>query len=211
MTETIRLQWIYSMHECAGIHNALTTLTGLQHKTSEQHIELGASRSTRNCEDVSKVQICFDQHEPFNSNEHRLRSLASGLTASDGDGINCDKTKEVVLKLQKQLDNISVLEASIKRSEQVKSLDHLYPAVQVDKQKVHINPTLLFSRLIAIVQREEDMSPYFDYELTSMPTSIFKDYAMRKTVKSQLAKTLTSNVVVSDLHSMCLMVGLLFT
>jgi len=29
MTEAIRLQWIYSMHECAGIHNGMTTLTGL--------------------------------------------------------------------------------------------------------------------------------------------------------------------------------------
>ena len=67
----------------------------------------------------------------------RQDSLFSGLTASVGDGINCDKTKEIGLKLQKQLDNISVLEASIKRSEQVKSLDHLYPEVQVDKQKVH--------------------------------------------------------------------------
>ena len=69
MTEAVHLQWIYSMHECAGIHNAMTALTGLQHKTSEQHIELGASRSTGDCEDVSKVQIWFDQHEPFNSND----------------------------------------------------------------------------------------------------------------------------------------------
>ena len=31
MTEAVCLQWIYSMHECAGVHNAMTTLTGLQH------------------------------------------------------------------------------------------------------------------------------------------------------------------------------------
>ncbi len=52
----------------------------------------------------------------------------------------------------------------------------------------------LFSRLIAIVQREEDMTPYFRYELTPIPTSLFKDGVMRKTQKSQLAKLLTSDL-----------------
>ena len=58
----------------------------------------------------------------------------------------------------------------------------------VEKKKVHINPTLLFSRLIAIVQREEDMAPFFDYELTTIPTSLFKDSGLRKTDKAQLAE-----------------------
>ena len=47
MTEAVRLQWIYSMHKCAEIHNAMTAITDLQHTTSEQHIELGNSRSSR--------------------------------------------------------------------------------------------------------------------------------------------------------------------
>lgn len=35
------------------------------------------------------------------------------------------------------------------------------------------------------------MSPYFDYELTSFPTSLFKDNFMCKSVKVQLAKSVT--------------------
>ena len=77
----------------------------------------------------------------------------------------------------------------------------MYPGIQIDKDKVHINPTLLFSRLIAIVQREEDMAPYFDYELTAIPTSLFKDYAMHKTAKVQLAKALMSNVQPSECNT----------
>ena len=38
------------------------------------------------------------------------------------------------------------------------------------------------------------MTPYFDYELTAIPTSLFKDHAMRKTAKAQLAKALMSNL-----------------
>lgn len=81
------------------------------------------------------------------------------------------------------------------------SLDHLYPGIQVDKEKVQINSILPFSRMIAIVQREEDTTPYFDYELTAIPTSLFKDYAMRKTAKAQLAKALMSNVQASECNT----------
>ena len=125
--ETIRLQWIYSLHKCAGVHDAITMITNLKHKTSEQHVELGISRSKRDFEDRNRIQEWFNQHEPFDLSENRLRSLSSGLTATDGDGVNCDKTEEVGSKIQGQLDNVCVIEASIKRREQVLSLDHLYP------------------------------------------------------------------------------------
>ena len=56
---------------------------------------------------------------------------------------------------------------------EVQSLEYLQPGIQVEKKKININPTLLFSRLIAVVQREEDMAPFFNYRLN--PTSLFKD------------------------------------
>ena len=198
VTETVRLQWIYSLHKCAGVHDAMTTITHLKHKTSEQHVELGASRSKRDFDDVRKIQEWFDQHEPFNLNEEKLRSLSSGLTAADGDGVNCDKTEQVGAKIHEYLNKVTVTEATIKRSHQVKSLDHLLPGIQVEKKKVSINPTLLFSRLIAIVQREEDMAPFLEYELTTIPTSLFKDNAMRKTDKSRLAQAFKQAVQPSE-------------
>ena len=75
-----------------------------------------------------------------------------------------------------------------------KSLDHLYPGIQVDKQKVHIHPNHLFNRLLAITQRENNMAPYFEYELTALLTSLFKENFMRKPLKSQLAKALEIGV-----------------
>ena len=96
-----------------------------------------------------------------------------------------------------QLDGLNVAEASIKRRD-IKPLADLKPRIQVDQKKLNINPIMLFSRLIAIVQREEDMSPYFDYELTAFPTSLFKDNFMRKSVKAQLVKSLTDSVDTSE-------------
>ena len=194
MTETVHLQWIYSMHKCARVHDAMTAITNLKHNTSDQHVELGISRCKRDFKDLCSIQEWFDQHEPFDINEPRLRSLSLGLIAAEGDGINCDKTEQIGVQIQKQLDNISVTEGSNKRSQQVRSLNHLLPGLKVDKKQVYINPTILFSRLIAIIQREEEISPYFDYELTVIPTSLFKDNTMRKTPKSQLAKAVANNV-----------------
>lgn len=115
MTEFIRLQWVYSLHKCAGIHNAMTTATNLKHKTSDQHIELGISRCKRDFEDLSKIQVWFSQHEPFNMNERRLRSLSSGLTATDSDDVNCHRTEDVGAKIQQQLDNVCVTKAAVSK------------------------------------------------------------------------------------------------
>ena len=90
----------------------------------------------RDFKDLGKIQEWFEQHEPFNLSEGRLCSLSSGLTATDGHGMNCDITEEV-----------------------------------------------------------GDMIPYFSYELAAIPTSLFRDSAMRKTQKSQLAKALTNDVL----------------
>ena len=118
--------------------------------------------------------------------------ISSGLTATDGDGMNCDITEEVGAKIQKMLDNISVAEASLKRNDQIHFLRSLKPGIQIDQKKY---PMHLFSRLIAIVQREKDMIPYFSYALAAIPMSLFRDSAMRKTQKSQLAKALTNDVL----------------
>ena len=194
LTESVHLQWVYSMHKCAAIHRSMTTLTGLNHDTSDQHIDLGSSRSNRDFHDLNNIQQWFDQHEPFDLTEERLRSLSSGLIAADDDCINCDKVEEIVAKIQEQLDNLSIPVASIRRKDRIQALNHLYPAIQIDKHKVHFNPSILFTQLTAIVQREEDIKLFFAYELTAIPTTLFKDGFMRKPVKSQLAQYLTLNV-----------------
>ena len=156
------------------------------------------SRCERDFQDLLKIQEWFDEHEPFDVKEVKLRSLSSGLTTTEGDGINPDKAEEVGLKIQIQLDGLNVAEASIKRRDHIKPLADLKPRIQIDQQKLNINPIILFSGLIAIVQREEDMNPYFNYELTAFPTSLFKDNFMRKSVKAQLAKSLTDSMDSSE-------------
>jgi len=189
------------MHKCAEVHDAMTTMTEVKTKASEQHIELSRSRCKRDFQDLLKIQKCFDQHEPFDLKGVKLRSLSSGLTTALGDGINPEKAEEVGLRIQRQVDSLNVTEASIKRNNHIKPLVDLKPGVYVDQQKLNINPTILFSRLIAIVQRKESTIPYFEYELTAFLTSLFKDNFMCKAVKSQLAKSLTDSTDSFELRS----------
>ena len=65
ITETVRLQWIYSMHRCAAVHDVMTTAT--QQVSSEQHIDLSTSRCNQDFSDLGKIQEWFDLHEPFDS------------------------------------------------------------------------------------------------------------------------------------------------
>ena len=110
VTESVRLQWICSMHKCAGIHDAMTTATKLKHRTSEQHIELGASRSKRDYGDLRKIQNWFNVFEPFNQNQPKLCSLSSG---SSDDDVNCDQTEQIGAKIHSQLDNVSIIRRCI--------------------------------------------------------------------------------------------------
>ena len=71
-----------------------------------------------------------------------MRSLSSSLTASENDGVNCDCTEEVSAKIQQKFDNVTVTEASLKRSDQIRSLNHLQPGIQINNKKYHIDPII---------------------------------------------------------------------
>ena len=106
--------------------------------------------------------------------------MSSGLTTTEGDGINPDKAEEVGLKIQMQLNSLNVAEAAIKRRDHIKPLADLKPGIQIDQQKLNINLIILY------------------YELTAFPTSLFKDNFMRKSAKAQLTKSLTDSVDSSE-------------
>ena len=58
---------------------------------------------------------------------------------------------------------------------------------------IQINETVLFQRLIVLMERTDDLSAFFEHELTPTPTSFFKDGYLRKANKSDLASALTKN------------------
>ena len=56
---------------------------------------------------MEKIISWFGTHNPIDPTIETLQSLSTGLTASDGDNINCNDAKNVGLQMQMKLDRVS--------------------------------------------------------------------------------------------------------
>ena len=73
----------------------------------------------------------------------------------------------------------------------MRNLLQLTRAVKIDTQDLHIDPAILFSRLLVLVERSEDPASYFQYELTTYPESIFNRNYMKNVNKALLGHAIT--------------------
>ena len=62
---TVRLLWVLSGHKFAEVHEAMAELSGSKHTTSEQHVELGTSRKSRDFIDLVKIIQWLLTFNPF--------------------------------------------------------------------------------------------------------------------------------------------------
>ena len=144
---------------------------------------------------MRKIMEWFVVHDPFEATVPQLRSLARCLTAYEGGGIKCDETEKVGEAIQQSMDGKSVSDGSLA----IRTLDDLRPGIKIDTHIVRIDPSVLFTRCTALVQREgEDILPYFRHEMTAVPASLFKDFFMRKVDKSELARSIWKNLTTID-------------
>ena len=132
----------------------MITLTGSLRRKSEQNVELGASWVWRDNANLEKIIHWFDDHDPFDINDPSLCSLSTGLYTEEADRINCDEAKLVGERLQNLLDNKSMHDAKLPRKEKVKTIANLNPGVQIENTIIHIDPSIMFMRLMAIMHQE---------------------------------------------------------
>ena len=95
MSESVRSTWIYSMHRCAGVHNAMCSLTNNRHLGNQNHVDLRPSRIARDIEDMNKLSNWLDEHDPFDESTPVLRNLANGKIADESLKIDCDQVEQV--------------------------------------------------------------------------------------------------------------------
>ena len=152
------------------------------------------NRIKRDNADFKMIELFFEVHNPFDPEEPDLRNIFTGLTAKTDDQINCNQTEDIGKVVNEKLDGISFCNSSIKQKEQIKSLEELKVGVKLDKETIYVDPSVLFSRLLLMIEREQRMIEYFRHELTPVPTSPFEDGMMRKSAKSVLMKAVTKNV-----------------
>ena len=108
--------------------------------------------------------------------------------------MNCDEAEEIGAKIQQSLDDVEFKISKTKRSEKVKTMSSLQNAVKVRDEEVPIDHMTLFTRLVVLVIRENDIALYYFYELLPYSTSLFKNEIMRDPKNSKLREYLTKNI-----------------
>ena len=96
---------------------------------------------------MTKVLDCFDANDPFDSKEHRLQSLSSGLVASDE--VNCDNEEAVGASIMSHMDGVAFTDVVMKKANQV----HTLAESKLDKigvNRLPIDSSTLFSRFVII-------------------------------------------------------------
>ena len=117
MTEPVRLFWVLLGHKCAEVHEAMTEPSGSKYTTSEQHVELGTSRKSRDFIDLVKIIQWLLTFNPFVLTNSNLRSLQSGLSSSkEKDGVNCEDAETIGANIQTKLDNKAFNDIYFKKS-----------------------------------------------------------------------------------------------
>ena len=106
MSEDVRHLWVLSMSDSALIHQAMTEATGVAVKSSEQHVEMGITRRSRDHRDCQKFLEWLQQRNPFLYEDNCLHSLSLGMISDECDAVNCDQAEEVGQAIQDQLDGI---------------------------------------------------------------------------------------------------------
>ena len=142
-------------------------LTNVSAKCSEQHEEIGKSRTSQDYRDCQKFLEWLNERNPFHVPDQDLYSLATGLVSSNGtDNVNCELAEEVGKEIQSELDNLTYEAATIRRKNQITNLESFQSKKNTKHQKEMADPSMMFHRLITIASREEDLDPIFEYELT---------------------------------------------
>lgn len=108
MSEIVRTLWVGTMHQGAQVHLAMSNLTDL-HEVNQDHVDIGYSRANRECSDMHKLIEWLESNDPFSLHDSKLRSLSSGLVASDNDDVTADTAEEVGAAIQQNMNGLKIL------------------------------------------------------------------------------------------------------
>jgi hypothetical protein len=195
LSENARTTWVKTVHMCATIHTSMLAVTGLLKSFSTtQHADVSTSRASRDFADIMKIVEWFEANNPFDTFNRSLRSLSNGVSAAENDPVNCDKAEDIGASIMQRMNGLPYSEVSIKKADKVVTLSQIGTVSAPRSKQVNIDATVLFSRLVVIMSRCTDIASYFSFELTALPTSLFKDSFMRKADKAQLKNELIQSV-----------------
>lgn len=185
-------KWIHGSPYCLKVQEALDEFAGTSLNYTEQHVELRESRKKRDTTDLEKFNSWFRQHNPFTKVSGDLVALHTGFVSDES--VNCDKAYEVGLAAMQNMKGKSFGELKLKRKDMVITQAN-YKSTSVRSLKVNINTQQLFNRILCVSDCPDKLKTYLEYELASLPPSIFDDASLRKGTKSSIVKLFSEGIV----------------
>ena len=131
---------------CTGkLCNARTYRSVLSYTTSDQHKDVSKARQERDIADTLEVLEYLTPRSPFGGNS-TLHSIALGITADAT--VHGDCAQQVGKKV---LEGKTTAQHTFKKKDQVCPLSNSN-TINVRDEVIHINPQLLFQRLVTAGQ-----------------------------------------------------------
>jgi len=82
MTESVRIQWVHTIHICAAIYEAMSHITKTANSTSEHHVDLSGTRRHRDNKDLQILLNWLHTYNPFYRDNRFLTNIFTGVTDS---------------------------------------------------------------------------------------------------------------------------------
>ena len=196
-SEAQQLSWLLSRPTCAEYNHSIQKLTSVSFLSSDQHTPTHSwstgARMTRDKQDVDKLTTFFTTYDPF-SPDPTLHCIATGVVASTS--ANVDDAQSIGVKILDDMVDQEVNQYTFPVSSKAKTLA-ARPEIEVNGEKVSVNPQLLFQRLSVATstQTDEARQEAFSYELCSYPPALFDHKLFQRSgAKSELADAIWRQV-----------------
>jgi len=175
-------KWLLSMPICLQMNSATQEFSQMVYKTSEQHKETTKSRVSRDSKDMQTMMAFPCERYPFESTEIKLRNFESGVTADDS--ANVDRVQAIGEAIVRGMIDTSQQKYTFKRSLQAVPMNER-SLVKLDGEGLHIDTQLLFQRLATADDMYiENISSIFEFELSSLPSSLFDNNGFPRSRRS---------------------------
>ena len=107
MAEPKKTTWLLCMPACTEVNGAMQDVTQTFRLTTEQHTELGPTRTTKDTEDMMAITSFLCERDPF-SGDANLRDIATGVVANSA--VKVDYAKQVGLQILQAMEGQTVSE-----------------------------------------------------------------------------------------------------
>ena len=123
----------------------------------------------RDSKDTQEVLLYLSQVSPFTA-EASLRNIATGVTAPPS--VNVHKSKTIGNRILASMEGESVASYIFRKKDQAVTVE-TKSSIKIQDEHVHVDPQLLFQRLVIIGTNNGQLQKVFDHELCHYPPALF--------------------------------------